>query len=59
MLGAATLDLVESAAARDADDRQALLDVVRALRPSRVEEYLALLTGTGGPLVPVDTGDDR
>jgi hypothetical protein len=52
VLAAATLELVDTADARDADDRQALLDVVHALRPERVEQYLALLT-TDGPLVPV------
>jgi hypothetical protein len=59
ILGAATLDLVEGAAAKDADDRGALLDVVRALRRGRVEEYLALLTAADGPLVPVETGEHR
>jgi hypothetical protein len=52
VLAAATLDLIEHAVARDQDDRQALLDFVHALRPERVEAYLALLT-TDGPLVPV------
>ncbi len=58
VLGAATLDFVEGVAARDADDREALLDFVRRLRRERVEEYLALLTDDG-PLVPVDPGDAR
>jgi hypothetical protein len=57
VLAAATLDLIESAAARDPDDRQALLDFVHALHAERVEQYLALLT-TDGPLVPVAALDD-
>jgi hypothetical protein len=40
---------------RDSDDRRALVDFVQALRPERVEQFLALLT-TDGPLVPVDAG---
>ena len=55
VLAAATLDLVENAAARDADDHDALLTFVQSLRRDRVEEYLALLTGDG-PLVPADAG---
>jgi hypothetical protein len=53
VLAAATLELVDTVDARDADDRRALLDFVRDLRPERVEQYLALLT-VDGPLVPVD-----
>jgi hypothetical protein len=56
VLAPATLDLVNSATSRDQDDRRGLVDFVQALRPERVEEYLALLT-TDGPLVPVgETG---
>ena len=58
VLAAATLDLVESAAARGDDDRQALLDFVVALRRERIEEYLALLT-VDGPLVAVEAGGTR
>jgi hypothetical protein len=60
VLAAATLDLVETAQVRDADDRHGLLDFVHALRRERVEQYLALLT-TDGPLVPVrvDAGEVR
>lgn len=58
VLAAATLDLVDTAAARDADDRRALLDFVQSLRLERVEQYLALLT-TDGPLVPVGSGGAR
>ncbi len=55
VLASATLDFVDNTAARDPDDRRALVDWVQALRPERVEQYLALLTA-GGPLVPVETG---
>lgn len=55
VLASATLDLVDSAAARDPDDRRALLEFVQALRLDRVEQYLALLTADG-PLVPVNSG---
>jgi hypothetical protein len=52
VLAPATLDLIESAATRDHDDRRGLVAFVQALPPERVEQYLALLT-SGGPLVPV------
>jgi hypothetical protein len=58
VLGPATLELVEHAVMRDADDRRGLLDFVDRLRRERVEEYLALLTDEG-PLVPIERGDDR
>ena len=54
VLAPATLDVVDSATARDADDHRGIVEFVRALRVERVEQYLALLT-TDGPLVPVDT----
>jgi hypothetical protein len=34
------------------------VDFVQALRPERVEQYLALLT-TDGPLVPIESGGSR
>jgi hypothetical protein len=58
VLASATLDLVDTAAARDSDDRRAMVDVVQALRVDRVEQYLATLTADG-PLVPVDAGGVR
>ena len=58
VLAAAMLDLVDTATTRDSDDRRGLVEFVRALRPERVEQYLALLT-TDGPLVPVDSGGAR
>lgn len=58
VLAAAVLDLVDTATTRDSDDRRGLVEFVRALRPERVEQYLALLT-TDGPLVPVDSGGAR
>jgi hypothetical protein len=51
VLRSATLDFIDSATSRDLDDRRGLLEFVQALRPDRVEQYLALLT-TDGPLVP-------
>jgi hypothetical protein len=51
VLTSATLDLVETAASRDQDDRRGLVEFVQALGAARVEQYLALLT-TDGPLVP-------
>jgi hypothetical protein len=53
VLRSAMLDLVDSAMTRDSDDRRAMVDFVQALRPERVEQFLALLT-TDGPLVPLD-----
>lgn len=58
VLAAATLDLVENAAPRDADDYGALVAFVQSLRRERVEEYLALLTADG-PLVPANGGGSR
>ena len=58
VLAAATLDLIENAAPRDADDHDALLAFVQSLRRERVEEYLALFTADG-PLVPADAGGAR
>jgi hypothetical protein len=58
VLAAATLDLVDTAAVRDSDDRRALVEFVSGLRPVRVEQYLALLTADG-PLVPVEPGGVR
>ena len=58
VLAAATLDLIENAAPRDADDHGALVAFVQSLRRERVEEYLALLTADG-PLVPADGGGSR
>ena len=58
VLAAATLELVDTSAVRDADDRRALVEFVAGLRPERVEQYLALLTADG-PLVPVETGGAR
>jgi hypothetical protein len=55
VLASAMLDLVDTATLRDSDDRRGLVEFVHALRPERVELYLALLT-TDGPLVPVDLG---
>jgi hypothetical protein len=52
VLTSATLDFVNSAVSRGPDDRRGLVEYVQALRPERVEQYLALLT-TDGPLVPV------
>jgi hypothetical protein len=52
LLAPATLDLVNGAASRDPDDRRALVEFVRSLNRTNVEDYLALLT-TDGPLVPV------
>ena len=58
VLASATFDFVNGAAARDEDDRRALVEFVLALRGDRVEEYLAMLT-TGGPLVPPGGASDR
>lgn len=58
VLASAMLDLVDNAAVRDSDDRRALVEFVVALRPERVEQYLALLTADG-PLVPVESGGAR
>ena len=58
VLASAMLDLVDSATSRDSDDRRGLVEFVQALRPERVELYLALLT-TDGPLVPVEAGGAR
>jgi hypothetical protein len=58
VLRSAMLDFVDSAVTRDSDDRQGLVDFVQALRPERVEQYLALLT-TDGPLVPIESGGSR
>ena len=58
VLASATFDFVNGAAARDEDDRRALVEFVLALRVDRVEEYLAMLT-TGGPLVPPSDAADR
>ena len=52
VLTSATLDFVNSAISRDADDRRGLVEFVQGLRSDRVEQYLALLT-TDGPLVPI------
>jgi hypothetical protein len=52
VLAAATLDFLDNANARDADDRRGLVEFVQRLKRERLEEYLALLT-TDGPLVPV------
>jgi hypothetical protein len=52
VLASATLDFVTNATSRDPDDRRGLVEFVKALRPERLEMYLALLT-TDGPLVPV------
>jgi hypothetical protein len=57
VLASATLDLANHAAIRGQDDRRGLVQFVQALTPARVEQYLALLT-TGGPLVPLDGGED-
>lgn len=53
VLAPATLDFVNTAISRDADDRRGPLEFVQQLPPDRLEQYLALLT-TDGPLVPVD-----
>jgi hypothetical protein len=53
VLGAATIDFVDSVISRDPDDRRGMVEFVQALRTDRVEQYLALLT-TDGPLVPLD-----
>ena len=58
VLASATLDFVNGASSRDEDDRRGPVEFVLALRPDRVEEYLALLT-TGGPLVPPRDDSDR
>jgi hypothetical protein len=58
VLAAAVLDLVDTATMRDSDDRRGMVEFVLALRPERVEQYLALLT-TDGPLAPVNAGGDR
>jgi hypothetical protein len=52
VIAAATLDVVDSAITRDADDHRGIVEYVRAMRVDRVEQYLALLT-TDGPLVPL------
>lgn len=52
VLASATLDFINTATSRDQDDRRGLVEFVQALRPDRVERYLALLT-TDGPLVPI------
>ena len=57
VLASATLDFIDSVTSRDQDDRRALVEFVQALRPERVEQYLALLT-TDGPLVPVGEAAD-
>jgi hypothetical protein len=56
VLTAATLDFVNSAVSRSGDDVRGPVEFVAALRPGRLEQYLALLT-TGGPLVPVGEVD--
>jgi hypothetical protein len=53
VLAAATQEFINTAPSRDQDDRRSLVEFVLALRPERVEQYLALLT-TDGPLVPID-----
>jgi len=53
VLSSATLELVDTAVARDEDDRRGLLEFVQALQLENLEQYLALLT-TDGPLVPSD-----
>jgi hypothetical protein len=53
VLGPATLDFINNVPSRNQDDRRSLIEFVQALRPERVEQYLALLT-TDGPLVPLD-----
>jgi hypothetical protein len=58
VLGAATLDFVNSVSSRDEDDRRGLVEFVQALTPERLEQYLALLT-TDGPLVPVSGTAER
>jgi hypothetical protein len=58
VLASAVVDLVDSATMRDSDDRRGMVEFVLALRPERVEQYLALLT-TDGPLAPVNPGGDR
>ena len=58
VLAPAALDLVDSAVSRDSDDRRGMVEFVQALRPDRVEQYLALLT-TDGPLVPIDRDDTK
>lgn len=55
VLGAATLDLINTVSSRDPDDHRGLVEFVQSLRRERVEEYLALLT-TDGPLVPISEG---
>jgi hypothetical protein len=50
VLSPATADLIDTAINRGQDDRRGLVEFVRALRPERMELYLALLT-TDGPLV--------
>jgi hypothetical protein len=57
VLAPATLDLANNAVVRGQDDRRSLVEFVQALTPTRVEQYLALLT-TGGPLVPLEGADD-
>lgn len=54
VLGAATLDFINTMTSRDPDDWRGLVDFVQSLRAERIEQYLALLT-TDGPLVPVGT----
>lgn len=53
VLSSATLEFVDTAVARDEDDRRGLLEFVQALQLENLEQYLALLT-TDGPLVPSD-----
>ena len=53
VLSSATLEFVDTAVARDEDDRRGLLEFVQALELEDLEQYLALLT-TDGPLVPSD-----
>jgi hypothetical protein len=57
VLMSATLDFIYGATSRDQDDRRGLVEFAQALRPERVEQYLALLT-TDGPLVPVGEAAD-